>query len=98
MRFFPDQADFNAQVNGLVSLDLVRKDGSNLVLTERRKIALRTWTNRAVSVGDKSPYHSFTRIVSENLKLTIIDVRIAGVGSDRRSQLVRSRVNSLDVV
>lgn len=58
MRFFPDQDDFNAQVNGLVTLDLVRKDGSNLVLTERRKIALRTWTNRAVSVGDKSRLHS----------------------------------------
>lgn len=41
MRFFPDQDDFNAQVNGLVTLDLVRKDGSNLVLTERGKVALR---------------------------------------------------------
>ena len=38
MRFFPDQDDFNAQVNGLVKLDLVRKDGSNLVLTERAKL------------------------------------------------------------
>jgi hypothetical protein len=30
------------QVNGLATLDLVRKDGSNLVLTERGKVALRT--------------------------------------------------------
>jgi hypothetical protein len=42
VRFFPDQDDFNAQVNGLVALDLVRKDGSNLVLTEKGKVALRT--------------------------------------------------------
>ena len=37
-----DQVDFNAQVNSLVTLGLVRKDASNLVLTERGKIALRT--------------------------------------------------------
>jgi len=37
-----DQDDFNAQVNSLVTLGLVRKDASNLVLTERGKIALRT--------------------------------------------------------
>jgi hypothetical protein len=33
--FFPDQDDFNAQVKGLFTLDLVRKNGSNLVLTEK---------------------------------------------------------------
>jgi hypothetical protein len=42
VRFFPDRDDFNAQVNGLITLDLVGKDGSDLVLTERGKVALRT--------------------------------------------------------
>jgi predicted transcriptional regulator len=37
-----DEDDFNAQVNSLVTLGLVRKDENNLVLTERGKIALRT--------------------------------------------------------
>ena len=37
-----DRDDFNAQVNSLVTLGLVRKGESNLVLTERGKIALRT--------------------------------------------------------
>jgi predicted transcriptional regulator len=37
-----DQDDFNAQVNSLVTLGLVRKDETNLVLTERSKVALRT--------------------------------------------------------
>jgi predicted transcriptional regulator len=37
-----DQDSFNAQVNGLVTLGLVRKDESNLVLTEMGKVTLRT--------------------------------------------------------
>ena len=37
-----DQDAFNAQVNSLVTLGLVRKDASNLVLTERGKVALKT--------------------------------------------------------
>ena len=37
-----DQDDFNAQVNSLLTLGLVRKDGNNLVLTERGKVALTT--------------------------------------------------------
>ena len=38
----PDQDDFSAQVNSLVTLGLVRKDENNLVLTEKGKIALTT--------------------------------------------------------
>lgn len=37
-----DQDDFDAQVNSLVTLGLVRKDENKLVLTERGRIALRT--------------------------------------------------------
>jgi predicted transcriptional regulator len=37
-----DQDEFNAQVNGLITLGLVRKEQSNVVLTERGKVALRT--------------------------------------------------------
>ena len=37
-----DQDDFNRQVNSLVTLGLVQKDQSSLVLTERGKVALRT--------------------------------------------------------
>ena len=37
-----DQDAFNAQVDSLVTLGLVRKDASNLVLTERGKVALKT--------------------------------------------------------
>jgi predicted transcriptional regulator len=37
-----NQDEFNAQVNGLITLGLVRKEESNLVLTERGKVALRT--------------------------------------------------------
>jgi predicted transcriptional regulator len=37
-----DQDDFNAQVNGLVTLGLMRRDDNNFVLTERGKVALRT--------------------------------------------------------
>ena len=37
-----DQEDFSAQINGLVTLGLVRREEPNLVLTERGKVALRT--------------------------------------------------------
>jgi predicted transcriptional regulator len=37
-----NQDEFNAQVNGLITLGFVRKEESNLVLTERGKVALRT--------------------------------------------------------
>jgi len=37
-----NQDDFTAQVNSLVTLGLVRKDESNLVLTETGKVALKT--------------------------------------------------------
>ena len=37
-----DRADFDAQVNGLVTLGLIRKEENNLVLTEQGRIALRT--------------------------------------------------------
>ena len=36
-----DQDDFSAQINGLVTLGLVRREEPNLVLTERGKVALR---------------------------------------------------------
>ena len=38
----PDEGEFAAQVNGLVTLGLIRKEGNNLVLTEHGRIALRT--------------------------------------------------------
>ena len=38
----PDQSEFAAQLNGLVTLGLVRREETNLVLTERGRIALRT--------------------------------------------------------
>ena len=37
-----DQGEFTAQVNGLVTLGLIRKEKNNLVLTETGRIALRT--------------------------------------------------------
>lgn len=37
-----DQDEFSAQINGLITLGLVRKEEPNLVLTERGKVALRT--------------------------------------------------------
>ena len=37
-----DVEQFNAQVNALVALGFVRKDRSDLVLTVRGKVALRT--------------------------------------------------------
>lgn len=37
-----DQNEFAAQVEGLVTLGLVRREENNLVLTERGRIALRT--------------------------------------------------------
>ena len=37
-----DMEQFNAQVNGLITLGLVRKEDSDLVLTGRGKVALRT--------------------------------------------------------
>jgi predicted transcriptional regulator len=37
-----DQKDFSVQMNGLVTLGLVRKEEPNLVLTERGKVALMT--------------------------------------------------------
>lgn len=37
-----DHDEFATQVDGLVNLDLIRKEGNNLVLTERGRIALRT--------------------------------------------------------
>jgi predicted transcriptional regulator len=37
-----DQEEFAAQVNGLVTLGLIRKEENNLVLTEKGRIALRT--------------------------------------------------------
>lgn len=36
-----DRAEFDAQVNGLVTLGLIRKEEKNLVLTEQRRITLR---------------------------------------------------------
>jgi len=36
-----DQREFAAQVDGLVSLGLIRKEEDNLVLTERGRTALR---------------------------------------------------------
>ena len=38
----PDQSEFAAQVDGLVTLGLIRKEANNLVLTEQGRIALRT--------------------------------------------------------
>lgn len=38
----PSRGEFTAQVDQLVSLGLIRKDGDNLVLTEKGKIALIT--------------------------------------------------------
>ena len=37
-----DEAEFAAQVNGLVTLGLIRKEENRLVLTESGRIALRT--------------------------------------------------------
>jgi hypothetical protein len=37
-----DVGQFNVQVNGLVTLGLIRKEESDLVLTARGKLALRT--------------------------------------------------------
>jgi hypothetical protein len=37
-----DQGKFAAQVDGLVTLGLIRKEENNLVLTEQGRIALRT--------------------------------------------------------
>ena len=37
-----DQSEFSVQVDGLVTLGLIRKDENNLVLTEQGRIALRT--------------------------------------------------------
>ena len=37
-----DRAEFDAQVNGLATLGLIRKEENNLVLTEQGRIALRT--------------------------------------------------------
>lgn len=36
-----DHDDLSAQINGLVTLGLVRREEPNLVLTERGKVALR---------------------------------------------------------
>jgi len=38
----PDQGESAAQVNGLVVLGLIRKEGHNLVLTEQGRIAIRS--------------------------------------------------------
>jgi hypothetical protein len=35
-----DQIEFDGQVNGLVTLGLIRKEENNLVLTEQGRIAL----------------------------------------------------------
>jgi hypothetical protein len=37
-----DQGEFAAQVDGLVTLGLTRKEENNLLLTEKGRIALRT--------------------------------------------------------
>jgi hypothetical protein len=37
-----DQGEFAAQVDGLVTLGLIRKGENNLLLTEKGRIALRT--------------------------------------------------------
>jgi hypothetical protein len=37
-----DQGEFAMQVDGLVTLGLIRKEENNLVLTEQGRIALRT--------------------------------------------------------
>jgi hypothetical protein len=37
-----DVEQFNGQINGLITLGLVRKEASHLVLTTRGKVALRT--------------------------------------------------------
>jgi predicted transcriptional regulator len=37
-----DQGEFSAQVDGLVTLGLTRREENNLVLTEQGRIALRT--------------------------------------------------------
>jgi hypothetical protein len=37
-----DQGEFAAQVDGLVTLGLIRKEENNLLLTEKGRIALRT--------------------------------------------------------
>ena len=37
-----DQGEVGAQVNGLVTLGLIRKEENNLVLTEKGQIALRS--------------------------------------------------------
>ena len=37
-----DQSEFGAQVNGLVTLGLIRKEDNSLVLTEQGRIALLT--------------------------------------------------------
>jgi|GEM_PF-5331555 len=37
-----DQCEFAAQVDGLVTLGLVRKEENNLLLTEQGRMALRT--------------------------------------------------------
>jgi len=52
-----DQGEFAAQVDGLVSLGLIRKEENNLVLTTQGRIALRTqailnWRNIAISLID----------------------------------------------
>ena len=38
----PDQGEFAAQVDGLVTLGLIRKEETNLVLTGQGRIALQT--------------------------------------------------------
>ena len=38
----PNESEFAAQVEGLVTLGLVRREENNLVLTEQGRIALRT--------------------------------------------------------
>jgi len=37
-----DHSEFAVQVDGLVTLGLIRKDQNNLVLTEQGRVALRT--------------------------------------------------------
>ena len=50
-----DRSDFVSQVNGLVTLGLIRKEEDNLVLTEQGRIALRTYE---CSIGQKSRFRS----------------------------------------
>ena len=38
----PSEGEFAAQVDGLMTLGLIRKEENNLVLTEQGRIALRT--------------------------------------------------------